>query len=263
MFHLLVFIFGLLIGSFLNAVIHRLDTGESIVSKRSHCPKCGHTLSWYELIPVVSFIMQRGRCRACDKKISLQYPAVELGTASLFILIFQLTADYPLGWQFLATAYLFIITSLLIVIFVYDLKHYIIPDKIVFPAVGIALGYRVFEVFNFGFIPDFHGLLNPVISAFLASAFFAAIFFISRGTWMGFGDVKLAFLMGLILGWPNILAALIFAFILGGIVGIGLVLQGTKDMKSQVPFGPFLVAGTFVAIFWGKEIIDWYLALLI
>jgi len=240
----LIFAFGLLIGSFLNAVIYRLDSGEGIVKTRSHCVKCGHVLTWYELVPLASFVIQRGKCRACKRNISWQYPLVEIATAILFVLV--LYYNLPLF-------YTLTISSLLIVIFVYDLKHYIIPDKIIYPAILVS-GI-------FGWQYTTYNIQHTIYAAVLASAFFAAIFFASKGKWLGFGDVKLAFFMGLLLSWPGILVALFAAFMLGGIMGLGLIAMGKKSMKSQVPFGPYLVAGTFAALFWGEEIVRWYLGL--
>lgn len=248
-------------GSFLNVVIYRLDTGESIIKKRSHCIKCGHELAWYELVPVVSFLIQKGKCRACEASISLQYPTVEITTGLLFLLIF----NQLLISGFLNTSYYLIIASLLIVIAVFDLKHFLIPDKIVYPAIVLVAFYKFFEFLapnNWGFSGNVSPLYIPLLTALFASAFFAAIFFISRGKWLGFGDVKLAFLIALFLSWPKILVALFAGFILGGIIGIGLIAIHKKTMKSQVPFGPFLVAGTFIAMFFGDWILNWYIALL-
>lgn len=245
MFYSAIFTLGLLIGSFLNAVIYRLHSGESILKARSHCIKCGHVLAWYELVPLLSFLIQRGKCRKCKKNISIQYPLVELTTAILFavVLYYNLPLSYTLT-----------ISSFLIVIFVYDLKHYIIPDKIIHPAILLSGIWRMVSG---------DALYSGIYVTLAVSAFFAAIFFISKGKWLGFGDVKLAFFMGLFLGWPNILVALFAAFVLGGIIGIGLVASRRKTMKSQVPFGPFLVAGTFIAMFFGGKIVNWYLGLLI
>jgi len=245
-YYALIFLFGLIMGSFLNAVIYRLDSGESIVKSRSHCPKCGHVLAWYELVPIFSFVIQGGKCRECKSNISWQYPLVELATAILFVLV--LYHNLPL-------LYTLTISSLLMVIFVYDLKHYIIPDKIIYPAILVS-GIFVWQ----------HATYNiqyTIYAAIGASVFFAAMFFASRGKWMGFGDVKLAFFMGLFLGWPNILVGLFAAFMLGGIIGMGLIVCGKKTMKSQVPFGPFLVTGTFIAMFLGNKIMEWYLSLFI
>ena len=241
----LIFILGLIVGSFLNAVIYRLHSGESIIKARSHCVKCGHVLSWYELVPVLSFVLQAGKCRACKDRISFHYPAVELATASVFAAVLYYNLPLP---------YTLTISSFLIAIFVYDLKHYIIPDKIIYPAILLS------GIWRLAFSDE---LLSSVYAGLTASVFFALIFFVSRGKWLGFGDVKLAFFMGLFLGWPNIAIALFAAFVLGGIVGIGLVGLHLKTMRSQVPFGPFLVTGTFIALFWGREITDWYLNLLI
>ena len=274
-YYSLIFTFGLFIGSFLNAIIYRLGTGESIVNSRSHCPKCGHVLSWLELMPVISFIFQKGKCKKCSKSISWQYPLVEIGTGFLFTLIlnfeFRISSEFLIS-EFLNTSYLIVISSLLVVIFVFDLKHYMIPDRIIYPAIIIVLLYQVFGVWTFENwdliqnskfkIQNLETFLSPLLSAFFASSFFASIFFVSRGKWMGFGDAKLAFFMGLFLGWPNILVALFIAFILGGIMGILLIAARKKSLKSQVPFGPFLIAGTFVSFFWGDWIVRWYLGLI-
>jgi len=231
-------------------------------------------------MPVFSFILLQGKCRSCHQKISWQYPLVEIATGSLFLLIFNefsILNSCPasnLFWcgvqNLFPICYFLLIACFLIIIFVVDLKHYIIPDRIIFPAIIITFFYQVFRILNlefvsdFGFrISDFKTLLNPFLSAILASTFFLAIVLMSRERWMGWGDVKLAFLLGLILGWPNILTALFFGFLLGGIMGMGLLAFGKKSLKSEVPFGPFLVAGTFVALFWGDLLINWYLGFLI
>jgi leader peptidase (prepilin peptidase)/N-methyltransferase len=217
-------------------------------------------------VPVLSFLLQHGKCRACGKKISWQYPAVEIATASLFLLI--LNSQFSI----FNAAYLAAVASALIVIFVFDLKHYIIPDKIIYPLTGLVFIYRIFEFLKFNNwnlienwkleIENLATLSESLSAAILASSFFAAIYFASRGKWMGFGDAKLAFFMGLFLGWPNILVALFIAFILGGIMGVFLIALRKKSLKSQVPFGPFLVSGTFVAMFWGDQIVRWYLGLI-
>ena len=240
--YIFVFFFGLIVGSFLNCVIYRLEEGKSFLKGRSFCPDCKHTLSWQDLIPLLSFLILKGKCRYCKKPISWQYPLVELATGILFILILNFSTR-PGG------VILFVVSCFLIVIFVYDLKHYIIPDKIIYPAIAIALIFNFqFSIFNYS-----------IFSAFGAAAFFLAIVLVSRGKWMGVGDIKLAFLMGLILGFPNILAALFLAFLIGAIIGVGLIVSQKKTLKSEVPFGPFLVTGTFIALFWGENIINWYL----
>lgn len=253
----IVFLFGLEIGSFLNCVIYRLEKNESFISGRSYCPKCRHQLSWQDLIPILSFLELRGRCRYCKKAISLQYPLVELATGILFLLIFHFQFSIFNFQAFLATGYSLLISCFLIIIFVYDLKHYIIPDEIIYPAIAIAL------IFNSQFLisKQFSVFNHAILSALGASAFFLTIFLISRGKWLGFGDVKLAFFMGLFLGFPNILVSLFLAFFIGAIIGMGLILSKKKTIKSEVPFGPFLVTGTFLALFWGRALINWYLNL--
>ena len=259
-----VFAFGLAVGSFLNVVIYRLGKDESAFKGRSYCPHCKHQLAWKDLIPVASFLMLGGKCRYCGGRISLQYPLVELGTAMLFLLSFKFQVssfNQALSIETLNIFYLWMIASLLVVLFVYDLKHYILPDKILLPAIGIVLAYRVFEVW--GLVRQSADWdLGFVVSGFAAAAFFLAIFALSKGRAMGLGDVKLAAFMGLFLGWPNILVALFAAFFSGALVGIALIILKKKAMRSEVPFGPFLIAATFVALFWGNALVNWYLDLM-
>ena len=252
----LVFVFGLAVGSFLNCVIYRLEKNESFLKGRSYCPHCKHILGWKDLIPVFSFLILKGKCRYCHQKISLQYPLVELSTAIIFLFIWL--KFYAIAQNFNLFFYL-IISCFLILIFVYDLKHYIIPDKIIYPAILIAFLYNI--LYSYFTLRTPYFILNSIYSALGAAGFFLLIFLISKGKWLGFGDVKLAFFMGFFLGFPNILVALFFAFFSGAIIGIGLIISGKKTLKSEVPFGPFLVAGTFITLFLGETTINWYLNL--
>jgi prepilin signal peptidase PulO-like enzyme (type II secretory pathway) len=178
---------------------------------------------------------------------------VELATAILFVLVAYFS--FP---DILTTGYFLIITSLLIVIFVFDLKHYIIPDGVIYPAITVSgIWYLVSGIFLAAYTK--YQILNTIYSAIGAALFFLAIFLISRGKWMGFGDVKLAFFMGLFLGFPKILAALFLAFLIGAIIGVCLIIFGKKKFSSEVPFGPFLIMGTFLALFFGERLISWYL----
>ncbi len=152
--------------------------------------------------------------------------------------------------------FLFYIFSSLVVIFVYDLKHFIIPDKIIYPAILATLAYNVYLFFINHYLP--HLFLNNIYSAFAASAFFLLIVLVSRGKGMGLGDAKLGFLMGFLLGPVNVVVALFSSFILGAIIGVGLIALKKKKMKSEVPFGPFLVTGTVIAMFWGQALANWY-----
>jgi len=149
------------------------------------------------------------------------------------------------------------------VIFVYDLKHYIIPDQVVYPAIVLAFGFRILNLFeNWKLkIENLDPLLNFVLAAILAGAFFLVIVLISRGKWMGMGDVKLAVFMGLVLGWPKIILALFLAFLIGAFVSVILMILKKKTLKSEIPFGPFLAAATILTLFLGSTLIDWYLGL--
>jgi len=265
--YLLIFIFGLIVGSFLNCVIFRLEKGKSFLKGRSHCPDCKHTLAWHDLIPVLSFIILKRRCRYCKKPISWQYPLVEIATGILFVLIInnQLSViNYQLS--IISYIYYLLIISLLIIIFVYDLKHFIILDKVLFPAIAISFLYLII---NNQLLPArivtqsaAGGIINYFLSALGAFTFFLFIYLISKGRWLGFGDVKLAILLGLLLGWPRIILALFLSFVIGGIIGLGLIVFSKKKLKSEVPFAPFLIFGTLIALFWGELIIDWYLSLI-
>ena len=272
-FYLFVFCFGLIIGSFLNVVIYRLEKDEDFVKGRSYCPHCKHQLTWPDLIPVVSFLFLQGKCRYCHTKISWQYPLVEIATGLIFLLIFNQLSTY----QLINLFFLFYIASVLIVIFVYDLKFYLIPDKVLFPAIIIAFLYRlVFVIASgvflnapcgnldcFASLAMTGAVLNYVLAAILASGFFLFLYLISRGQWMGFGDVKLAILLGLLLGFPSILVGLFLSFFFGAIIGVVLLFFKKKGLKSEMPFAPFLIIGTLAAMFWGDKIINWYMRFLI
>jgi len=249
-----VFVFGLVIGSFLNCVIYRLEEGKSFLKGRSFCPKCKHILGWQDLIPVLSFIFLKGKCRYCNKKVSWQYPLVEFATGILFLLV-----CLNFGIWNLEPFYYLLISSLLIIIFVFDLKHYIIPDGVVYTAIVASFAYNL--VYSLFAIHNPQFFLQSLLAAFLAAGFFLLIVLVSKGQWMGVGDIKLAFLMGLFLGWPNILIALFSAFFIGAVVGIGLIILKKKGLKSEVPFGPFLAIGTFLALFSGGGILTWYFGL--
>ncbi len=247
-----IFLLGLVIGSFLNCVIYRLEKEQSFLKGRSYCPHCKHNLIWLDLIPVFSFLFLKGKCRYCGKKISIQYTIVEIITGLIFLFIYNEIINLPQLTisNFISFCFLFIVSSFLIIIFVYDLKHYMILDKVLFPAIAISLLYRLFIIFS---------IWNYLFAALIASGFFLFIFLISKGKWMGFGDVKLAILLGLLLGFPNILVGLFLAFFFGAIIGLALIFLNKKGLKSEIPFAPFLIIGTFIAMFFGSQIIQWYL----
>ncbi len=254
-FTLLFFLLGLTVGSFLNCFIYRLDKKESSLRGRSFCPQCKHELGTKDLVPVLSFLFLKGKCRYCSKKISFQYPLVELffGFLFAFLLNYKLNAFNILN--VIDFVYLVVIFCFFAIIFVYDLKHFLILDKIVYPAIFITLLYNLINIQDL--------IYNHLPSAFGITAFFLIIFLLSRGKWLGFGDVKLAFLLGLFLGFPQVLVAFFLSFFSGAIIGVILILFKKKKLKSEVPFAPFLIIGAFIAFFWGSQILDWYLSLVL
>ncbi len=256
----LIFLFGLIWGSFLNAVLYRLEFGGSLLKERSRCPKCKHILKWYELFPILSFFILGGKCRKCKKKISFQYPLVELVIGFLFLAIFihyqEFNFFYLTGTNLVNILYGFIVMFFLILIFVFDLKHYIIPNIAIYSLILVSFIYNIYSY-------DYILLGYYFLASAIAFGFFLFLYLASSGKWIGFGDVKYGIFMGLFLGWPNILVGLFIAYIFGAIVGLLLLCVKKKNFKSEIPFGPFLIFGTLVAFFWGSEIIRWYLGIIL
>ncbi|MDD5342627.1 MAG: prepilin peptidase [Patescibacteria group bacterium] len=244
---ILVFIVGISIGSFLNVVIWRLHTQEGFLRGRSYCPKCRTTIRAKDLIPLLSYIFLRGRCRDCGKTISWQYPAVELATALAFVGLFL---RYSLSEEFIIYC---IYTAFLIIVFVFDLKHYLILDRVMLPAAVIS--------FVGGLLIGL-GFQRILIGAIIGGGFFMIQFLISRGKWIGGGDIRLGAVIGLMLGWEKLLAALFISYLAGSFFGLGLVASGRKKWQSRLPFGVFLTAGTLIALIWGGDLINWYMDLL-
>jgi prepilin signal peptidase PulO-like enzyme (type II secretory pathway) len=254
---IIIFLLGLSVGSFLNALIYRLEIDQSVFKGRSFCPHCKTKLKWHDLIPLVSFVACQGKCRYCKITISWQYPIVELAMGLLFYyLAVYFLADYS-SLSFLRWAYVCVISSLLVAIFVYDFKHLEIPDVLVILGGAISLLISFFEKFSLA-----GGILPALLGALVCGGFFFILVTVSKERWMGWGDVKLGVFLGLFLGWENVLAAMFLAFFIGAFFGIILIVLGQKRMKSQLAFGPFLVAGTFIAIFYGQFLINWYFNIL-
>ena len=247
-----VVIFGLIIGSFLTSVIHRLPDIESLIKGRSHCPKCKRQLGVWDLIPLISFVFLAGKCRYCSKKISWHYPLIEFLTATLFLIIY-LKFDLTIKSLFLA-----IISSGLIGIIFYDLEKMIIPDEILTPLIIISFVYIIVNAIINKSITEFNYAL---IGAAIFSGIILLLFVISKGKWIGFGDAKLAILLGLILGYPHAITAFFLAFLVGGLVGLILMAIGKKHLKDKVPLAPFMIFGFWTALFWSHELINWYLGI--
>lgn len=258
---LFVFSFGLIIGSFLNCLTYRLSLPDFSFREglkgRSFCPHCRHSLSWLDLIPLVSFALLKGKCRYCGGRISWQYPLGEALAGLLFVLIFQkYFSEITPFLSLLNVFYYWTMASFLLIIFFFDLKHQLIPNIIIYLAIGLAAVRLFFLAWNFG-----QWDLEIIISAgwgILPSFFLLAINLFSRGRWMGLGDFNLALLMGLILGWPGIIFAFVLAFYSGALAGLAMVIAGMKKMKSEMPFAPFLVAGTWAVILWESRLASWY-----
>jgi leader peptidase (prepilin peptidase)/N-methyltransferase len=251
-------IFGTAIGSFLNVLILRLPEGQSILG-RSHCTKCGRVLGFWDLVPVLSFAFLGGKCAGCKTSISLRYPVIELLTGCLFAAGFLVLNPGGVK-EILSLAEIWFLIALSITVFVIDFEHFLILDSVVFPAIIIALAFRV--VFAFQSAAFVHYLLLALAGAAAGALPFYLIWLFSRGKFMGFGDVKLMLPLGLVLSWPNVWVAEFLAIIIGSIVGVGLLILGKKSLKSRLPFGCFLVIGAIAAKIWGSEILAWYLALL-
>ncbi len=284
----LFFLIGLAIGSFLNVVSFRYFPEQSFFCNikkcngRSKCMTCDQTLRWYELIPVVSFFAQIGRCRRCKSKISWQYPLVELAGGFIFLLPFYFKTIPELSTLFILNPTFFWIFSVIwiaiflvfLLIWIIDYKFYIIPDELNILAgiLGIILiaenyFYKNFSQFGEGsFIGSFSMLfgfrqdiwLNHFIGALVGFLVIGLIIFITKGRGMGIGDLKFIVALGLIFGWPDIIFLMIFAFITGSIFGIYLLIKRIKGFKDSVPFGPFLIIGALILMFFGQNILGQY-----
>ncbi len=241
---ILAAVLGAVAGSFANVAIYRLPRQESLVTPRSRCPHCGHIIRARDNIPVLSFFLLRGRCRDCGGPISWRYPLVEALTALLFL------ATWLVFGRSLEAVRAALLSLIMVIIIFVDLDHRIIPNAITYP--GVAVGLLL------AFAGGTGALLNSVAAGAGAGLFFLIVAVVSRGG-MGGGDIKLAAVMGALLGWPVIVPALFISFFLGGVVGIALLVTGRRRRKDPVPFGPFLAAGGLAGLFWGQVLIRWYL----
>jgi prepilin signal peptidase PulO-like enzyme (type II secretory pathway) len=229
-----------------------LDKKVKFFQGRSRCPRCHKLISWYDNIPVLSFILLFGKCRHCHKPISWQYPLVEFFCGLIFLInsyVFLTAIDlinfYPKPVLNFLAADVFV--GFLIVIFVYDLKKFLILDQISVPLIIIAFFYNL--LFNFSFI-------NLLIGGIIGIGFFLAQYLISRGKWIGDGDLRLGLAMGFILGYPKILLAILISYLIGSAVAIFLLIFKRKKMQSRVPFGPFLALGTYLVMIFGDYLIN-------
>ena len=250
----LSFLFGLALGSFLHVLVSRYDPERFLLTPatlggRSYCPHCKRTLAWYELVPLLSFLVQRGRCRACGAKISWSYFGVELACGLLVALV-------PMGLPLVPAILWTAVFLILLLITLIDMRLQIIPDELSAALAILGIGL----VLAGGAPFDWPGHFGAGLGAAL---FFAALIAITRGKGMGWGDVKLAFVLGLVFGWPDTLLLVMLAFVIGAAVGVALIIARSKNLKSALPFGPFLALAALIVFFFGQSIIGGYLRLLV
>ncbi len=291
--YLILFLIGLAVGSFFNVLTRRYRPSQSVfhpnhLTGRSHCESCGTHLKWFELIPLVSFFIQKGRCRSCGRHLSLQYPVVELISGLIFISVpfyfskfygishpFSFSSSFRSYYGFLVLWILVLLTWLLIAII--DNRHFIIPNGLnaallVFGLVIVAiktLPSAWLLPFHSSFLRHYELILSPIqtpwlnhlLGALVGSLFFVILIIFSRGRAIGMGDLKLAFASGLILGWPDIGLTIVLAFILGGIWGAILLATGRKTMGDKIPFAPIFIIGAVLTVFFGFEIVKGYFSL--
>ena len=245
---IIVGLLGLLIGSFLNVVIFRVPRGESIVTPGSHCPACGHALRAWELLPVISFIIQKGQCRNCQASISWRYPLVELLTGILFFLTAMTNLSAQIGPVRLLLNLVFV--ALLLALSFIDLDTFRLPDVLTLPLLGIGLLGALL-------LPGSPTGWESLLSALGAGGLFWGIARVyPQG--MGLGDVKLIAALGAFLGFPSIFLAVFVGSLVGAVFGIFFLFTGQKHFGQQIPFGPYLALGAMLTLLWGPRIFDWY-----
>lgn len=245
---ILILIYGLLIGSFLNVCIYRIPKDESIAFPASHCPKCSTSLRWYDNIPLLSYLSLKGKCRYCKTNISSQYPIVETLNAIIYLILFYY---FHLSIDFIFYA---LISSTLIVITFIDLKEMIIPDILVLIILVLSILHKSLNYFIYN-IP--FNIINSVLGALIAGGIFLLIIVLSKGG-MGGGDVTLIAALGFILGIKHILLTIFLSFLLGAIISIGLLATKIKTRKDPIPFGPFIILAFFIVLLYGEQLIQIY-----
>jgi prepilin signal peptidase PulO-like enzyme (type II secretory pathway) len=262
-------VLGVIFGSFVNAFVWRLHELErvkkkrpkakeltaeelSITKGRSMCPQCHHTLAAKDLVPVLSWLQLRGKCRYCHKPISWQYPLVELATGLLFALSYIAWPQDMHGVEILRLGF----WLFFVILAVYDLRWYLLPDKVVFPLIVIA-AIEVVAVAVWQ--QSLRAVWEPALGSLVIAGLFYALFQVSKGGWIGGGDVKLAIALGLIAGSPlNAFLVIFFASLLGTLGSVPVLLQGKKGLKMHIPFGPYLLLATYIVVLYGDAIADWY-----
>lgn len=259
-----LFILGAAVGSFLNVVISRSLNNEQWVKGRSHCDHCDKPLAWFDLFPLLSYLMLGGKSRCCKTALSISHPVVEFLTGTMFVwwfwgssIFFQLTKA---PFQFIQPAFWLMVGILLLIIFFIDLRSMIIPDWAVGSLFVLTLLYRLSLTLTGVMVRT--DLISTVVASLVVGLFFFCLWYFTKGKGMGFGDVKFVILMTLLLGWPQILVGLFLSFNIGAVVGVFLLLTKKKGLKQQIPFGPFLVISTLATLVLGDQILGWYLGMM-
>jgi len=254
---ILVFLLGVTFGSFVNAWVWRVKTGRSVASGRSVCPNCKKQIEWYDNIPLVSYVVLRGKCRKCKKPISIQYPIVEmtggLSFAGLYLHFLPTQNNTWLELALWCAASVFLLAA-----FVYDLKNMLLPDRFTLPVIGIGV-----MLVTLNSIENGSASIQPqlIATTIFVIAYFSLWFF-SKGRYLGDGDIRMAAVMGLLLTVPQLIVGVFVAYMVGALTGLYLILRKSKKSDSHIPMGPFLIFGIYFGLLFGEQIVGWYMKLM-
>jgi len=260
--YIIPIVLGLLVGSFLNVCIYRLPRGISIVRPRSFCPSCGKGVRWYDNVPLLSYVLLRGRCRDCGGRISVRYPIVEALSSVISLLVY-----YKFGrWDLYVIYYIFLSAPLILIIFV-DLEHQIIPDLISIPGIFFGIISRFLVADGVSLSGTFRDVAIDTILGILVGGGMLAVagylyYRLRKIEGIGGGDVKLAAMLGAFFGWQGAIVVLLVSSFLGSLVGLFLIFVLKKDTKYAIPYGPFLSVAAFIYLFFGRAILLWYTSLI-
>jgi leader peptidase (prepilin peptidase)/N-methyltransferase len=245
---ILAAVVGVCVGSFLNVCIYRLPRGQSLASPPSRCPHCERPLRWYHNIPIVSWVALRGRCAHCQAPISIQYPVIELVTALVWLLIVWMT---PVGWLLASRL---VLATALIVLFMIDLEHQLLPNVITLPGIVVGLAFSVVAPPR-----PADALLGALLGGGVLYAIAAAYYLLRKEEGMGMGDVKMLAMVGAFLGWRAVLLTLVLSSFAGAVIGVVMMGLQKGSMRYALPFGTFLAVGALIAMLFGEQFIAWYL----
>ncbi len=259
MIYVILAVLGLCMGSFLHAMVWRIHAKKNFVSDRSRCDHCGHVLAWYDLIPVFSWLSLAGKCRYCHKKVTWHHPAIEIVTALLFVLSYLWWPYGFVGVGLVMFGLWLVFLVMTIALAVYDMRWMLLPDVFTFPLAFMGVIYGLLRFTAYEQRPLGDAVLQIGLGIACLAGLYWTLYIISRGKWVGFGDVKLGLFMGAALGGSDAIVALMVANVLGVLIVIPGLLSGTITRKSKLPFGPFLIVGFYVAGLFGTPLLTWYL----